>query len=114
MKIMRVLALLPVLALGACASNSYCLGEQKYQNAGSVPPLRPIEGLKLPESPSALKIPPAPANPVAFGERYKDEDGDEKSRCLDKPPAMPALPVKSEESKPEEQKPAPKPEEKPG
>ena len=85
----RTLLLLPALALAGCAVSSYCEGEQDYQKAASYPALRPVEGVKLPESQAALRSPPPPANAVAFGERYTDEDGDEAVRCLDKPPVMP-------------------------
>jgi len=88
--VIRSAVLLATLALGACAANSYCKGEQSYEKAPSVPPLKPVEGLALPDSPSALKVPPPPANPVAYGETVKDADGDEVVRCLDKPPDMPA------------------------
>ena len=92
------------LALAGCAAGSRCLSEQPYANAKSVPPLQPVEGLKLPESSAALKIPPAPAEPVPFGQKVKDAKGDEVVQCLDKPPPMPA-PV---EPKPAEAKPAEK------
>jgi hypothetical protein len=97
---MKPLALVPVfLLLAGCAANSYCKGEQGYQKAASVPPLKPTaEGLKLPESPSSLRIPPPPANPVPYGETVKDADGDDMTMCLDRPPEMasnepPAQPV---------------------
>ena len=88
---MRLVLLAPVLALAltGCAVSSYCEGDQKYHKAESLPPLSGAEGVTLPESASALKIPPPPANPVAFGEHYKDADGDDAVRCLDKPPDMP-------------------------
>lgn len=88
------------LLLGACSASSYCTGVQPYEKAKSVPPLRPAGDLKLPESAAALKIPPPPAKAVAYGETYKDADGDNAVRCLDKPPEMapvaearPAAPV---------------------
>ena len=105
----RTLALLPVLALAGCAVNSYCEGEQTYQKAPTLPPLQATGGVKLPESPSALKIPSPPSNPVAYGEHYQDEDGDDAVRCLDKPPAMPPL----AESKPAEAPAVPAPVEAP-
>ena len=86
----RTLALAPVLLAG-CAANSYCLGEQAYQAAPSAPTLKTVEGVKLPDSASALTIPPAPPSAAPYGRTYTDEDGDEKVACLDKPPAMPAL-----------------------
>jgi hypothetical protein len=45
--------------------------------------------MKLPESSAALKIPPAPPNPVPFGQKGKDEKGAEVVECLDRPPPMP-------------------------
>ena len=116
MNVTKLLALLPIALVTACANNSYCMGEQKYQVAGSVPPLYPVEGMKLPESPSALRIPPPPPNPVPYGQVAKNADGDDKIQCLDKPPDMPPVAVKPEdikkpgEAKPIEEKPAePKP-----
>jgi hypothetical protein len=87
----NILVLLPLLALGACATGSYCEGQQDYQRAQSVPVLQPAGGLKVPESDTALKIPPPPAKAVPFGEVGKDEDGDDMVVCLDKPPALPPL-----------------------
>ena len=87
---MKWVLLAPLLALSGCAVSSYCEGDQKYHKAESLPPLAGTEGVTLPESPSALKIPPPPPSAVAFGEKYKDADGDDAVRCLDKPPDMPA------------------------
>lgn len=72
------------LFLSACA-NSHCRKPEEYASAQSSPVLPVVAGLKLQESPSALRIPPAPENPVAFGEKYLDEDGDERWSCLDVP-----------------------------
>jgi hypothetical protein len=102
MKQLKLLALIPVFALAGCAASAYCEGERLYQEAGSVPEVQPTDGLKPRESASALKIPPAPANPVPYAEEYVDEDGDEAVRCLDKPPEMPALALPPEPAKPEE------------
>ena len=88
----NILALLPLLALGACAPGAYCEGQQDYQRARSVPVLQPADGLKVPESETALKIPPPPAKAVPFGQMAKDEDGDDIVVCLDKPPELPPLP----------------------
>jgi hypothetical protein len=88
----KILVLFPLLALGGCAVGSYCEGQQDYQRAASVPVLQPAGGLKVPESESALRIPPPPAKAVPYGEVGKDEDGDEVVMCLDKPPALPPLP----------------------
>ncbi|MGQ0586201.1 MAG: hypothetical protein ACT4PK_03245 [Gammaproteobacteria bacterium] len=90
MKQLKLLTLIPVLALAGCASVSQCSGTQAYRDATSVPVVQSTESLKLKDSPSALKIPPAPATAVPYGEVYVDEDGDERVRCLDIPPVMPA------------------------
>ncbi|HUR41690.1 MAG TPA: hypothetical protein VM240_11055 [Verrucomicrobiae bacterium] len=88
MKNILLLALAPVFLAG-CAASSYCEGEQDYAVAGTMPPLQSPPGVTLPESASALKIPPQPATAVPYGETYKDEDGDDAVRCLDRPPSMP-------------------------
>lgn len=85
---MRVLLLgLLAAALSAC-STAHCRKPGDYAAAQSLPALPIVDGLKLQESPSALRIPPAPENPVAFGEKYRDEDGDERWSCLDVPPRL--------------------------
>ena len=75
-----------------CASHSYCLGDQPYTHAKSVAPLQTAEGLKVPESNAALKIPPEPAQSIPYGRKVKDEKGEETIECLDRPPPMPAAP----------------------
>ncbi len=106
---MRFFVLLAILGLSGCAASSYCMDPQNYQKAKSVPSITGAEGLQLPESPSALRIPPTPENPVAFGELYKDADGDERARCLDTPPQMTLPPPSPPAPTPA---PAPAPEEK--
>lgn len=82
---MRLLVVSGVaLVLSACSS-AHCRKPGEYAAARSLPVLPAVAGLKLQESPSALRIPPAPENPVAFGEKYLDEDGDERWSCLDVP-----------------------------
>ena len=88
----KIVPLFSVLALAGCATGSYCEGQQDYQRAKSVPVLQPAGGLKVPESDTALRIPPPPAKAVPFGEPGKDEDGDDITLCLDKPPELPPLP----------------------
>ncbi len=89
----RFAILISALALGGCVAGSYCEGTQNYQRAKSVPPLQPADGMTVPESEGALRIPPAPANSVPYGEVVRDEDGDEIVRCLDKPPEVPPEPA---------------------
>lgn len=107
--VIKTMLLLPALALGGCAVNSYCEGEQKYEQAKTLPPLQSAEGAQVPESPSALKIPPPPEQPVPFGTVTKDEDGDDVISCLDKPPEMAApKPLPAEpDAKPATTEPAP-------
>ena len=84
MKFVAVVFGVASLVLTGCAGNSYCLGKQTYQGAEERPPLQSVEGLRLPTSATALKIPPAGPNPVPFG--VADSAG--HGVCLDKPPAM--------------------------
>lgn len=88
---LRIVTLTAVAWLSGCAASSYCLGEQEYQRAPSVPEFKPVAGLKVPQSEGALRIPPAPANTVPYGEIRTDEDGDEVVQCLDKPPELPPV-----------------------
>ena len=90
--------------LVGCAGNRYCLGDQPYSHAASVPALQPAEGLKLPESSAALKIPPPPDDPVPFGTKTKNEKGKDVVQCLDQPPRMPPA-ADTPEPKPGETKP---------
>ncbi|MGH8866253.1 MAG: hypothetical protein ACREVZ_16695 [Burkholderiales bacterium] len=106
MKNPKLLTLIPIVTLAGCATASYCDGVQPYQDATSVPVVQSTDGLKVKDSASALKIPPAPANAVPYGEEYVDADGDEAVRCLDKPPEMPALAPLPEAPKPAEKAPS--------
>ena len=90
-----VIALGSLMLLSACGTNSYCLNEQDYQKARVVPELRSADGLTMPNSPSALRLPSAPGAGQPFG--VEDEEG--AGVCLDKPPAM-AQPTAPAEAKP--------------
>lgn len=81
--------LLCAVLLAGCAGNRYCMDEQPYQRAESIPPIEPTDGLRLPESAAALKVPPPPENAVAFGTLVSDASGRERRECLDQPPPMP-------------------------
>jgi len=80
----RWLLILAAVALSACTRNSYCLKEQPYQKAVTLPALTPVAGLKLPDSVSALRGPPAPATSVPFG--IPNDEG--QGQCLDQPPPL--------------------------
>jgi len=101
-----ILAAASAALLAGCAGNRYCLGDQPYSHAPSVPAPQPVEGLKIPDSNAALKIPPPPADPAPFGRKVTDEKGKEVVECLDQPPRM-STPAqdKAPEAKPEEKKP---------
>ncbi|HEY0974233.1 MAG TPA: hypothetical protein VGE57_07050 [Solimonas sp.] len=88
--LLRFAVLAAVLGLAACGSNRHCQGDHPYQRAQTLPPPAPIEGLKWPESPSALRIPPAPAQAAT---PYAYQDGDAGLQCLDVPPRMPPEPA---------------------
>ena len=77
------------VAAAGCSANNYCLAEQEYSKAEIVPELQPVDGLAIPASPSALRLPDRPATSVPFGVKAEDGSG----VCLDKPPRM-ALPEK--------------------
>jgi hypothetical protein len=86
---MKVLAVVPAaILLSACGATKYCLQEQDYQKAAVVQDLRPTDGLVLPQSAGALRMPPEPPNPTPFGVAAKDGKG----ICLDQPPRI--APVK--------------------
>jgi uncharacterized lipoprotein len=93
-----LVALGSVSLLAACSTNSYCLAKQDYQKARVVPELRSADGLVMPNSPSALRLPPAPAGGEPFGRVGEDGIG----VCLDRPPAMaqPAAPPETTAPKP--------------
>jgi len=78
--IARALILITLAALASgCAGRNRCMStDAAYQQAETLPPLQPAEGLKLPESPAALRIPPAPAVTASLPE----------GQCLETPPAL--------------------------
>ena len=83
--------LVPVIAailLSGCGATKYCLQEQDYQKSEVVPDLKPAEGLVLPQSAGALRMPPEPPNRTPFGTKAADGGG----ICLDQPPRV--APVK--------------------
>ncbi|HSW11243.1 MAG TPA: hypothetical protein VLI06_00295 [Solimonas sp.] len=81
-----------VLVVAGCASRSPCQRDTEYQGAQSLPPPATVEGLKLPESAAALRIPPAPAKTVALAE----------GECLQTPPRMAETPADKPADKPVE------------
>lgn len=94
MKLRLLASAAAVLVLSGCASNRYCSGEQAYQDARTLPPPAEVSGLKMPDSPSALRIPPAPAKPVPFASEVPNpaKPGQTMAECLDMPARMPPRP----------------------
>jgi hypothetical protein len=88
----RPLAVVGVaLLLAGCGGVSrHCVGEFEYQRAETLPAPASVEGLTMPESVAALRIPPPPAEPVPFAREYPDPDNPAKTRvdCLDVPPRI--------------------------
>lgn len=100
-----VLLSLSALLLAGCASRNTCVGDTEYQQATSLPPPATVDGLKMPESASALRIPPPPAASKPQGENV----------CLHTPPpiAEGALGQKSDQAVQPVEHPKPKPDIKP-
>lgn len=92
-----------VLLLSACGGISrHCEGEFEYQQATTLPPPGDVEGLHMPESPSALRIPPAPENPVPFARKVSNPEkvGETRTECLDIPPRIKVEPPPPEPEAP--------------
>jgi hypothetical protein len=87
----RLSALLAVTLLAACGSKSYCLRDQKYDHTASIPAITGGDGLAVPNSPTALRVPPQPADvpDVPFGAKGVDARGRTQYACLDEPPPLP-------------------------
>lgn len=77
--------------IGACGARAHCTGERPYQTADTVDVLRDVENIRVPRSSSALIVPEEPLEGPAYAERYEDDDGGERIRCLDAPPRMDPL-----------------------
>lgn len=88
--------------LAGCSNTRRCEGEQPYQSAETLPTPGQIPGLTVPESPSALRIPAAPAQPVPYGKKVADKKSDGTHfECLDVPPRMVVPPEPPAASEPE-------------
>jgi uncharacterized lipoprotein len=83
--------LLFAVSLSGCAANRYCARPQPYDNARSVPPIQAVEGLKVPESATAMRVPADTAQDAPYGVKVEDpkHPGKTKYQCLDQPPPMP-------------------------
>lgn len=88
MKPILLAAALSALTLTACSQTRYCSGEQNYQKARPLPPLQATEGLTIPESQGALRVPEGRGTSGGFAETYVNADGETEQRCLDMPPRL--------------------------
>lgn len=83
-----VLFALASVLLSACVGVSTCDNlDAGYRKAAAIPPIQPAEGLKLPESPSALKVPElTPAAKTAATQPLPRKG--KGTACLDYPPEI--------------------------
>ena len=77
------------LLLAGCASDSRCGSSTKYRKAQSITPIQSSGGLQIPESPSALRVPPLTDAAVAAASQPLSG----KRACLDMPPAIVVTPA---------------------
>lgn len=82
-----VLLSLAVSLLSACASTQTCEAKADYRKAAAIPPIQAADGLKLPESPSALKVPNLTPAAIAAAQQPGPKKG-KGTACLDYPPEI--------------------------
>lgn len=88
-----IVVALATLLLSACAGSRVCTASADYRKAAAIPPIQAAEGLKLPSSPAALKVPeltPAAQEAAKLPPPRKGSG----TACLDYPPEIaPAEPA---------------------
>jgi hypothetical protein len=86
-----VSACLAVLLLSGCAAGGHCAGTFPYQQAELAPQLQSVDGIQVPESSAALRVPPQPELVVPYAMVTEDPRRPGRSRvsCLDVPPRLP-------------------------
>lgn len=87
-KMTLLLGAAATLLLGACSPTRYCTGTKSYQETEVLPPLKGTDELTIPQSQSALLVPPGLGTTDGFSETYVDAEGKSRERCLDLPPRM--------------------------
>ena len=97
----RCSLLILALSASACSTTRYCMGEQEYHGALSIPPLQGTGELQIPVSQTALVIPDPSEGGLPYGRIETDESGRQHAVCLDRPPSMPPLPPPAPEAEPE-------------
>jgi hypothetical protein len=89
MTVYRTVLVIAALVLGGCANNRYCARDQPYDNARSIPNIQGVDGLTVPDSPTAMRVPPETAPPTPFGVKVVDQKtGKSRYQCLDQPPTL--------------------------
>lgn len=89
----KVLSAVIVLMMAGCAGGGgYCLKAQPYDKAESIVPITATSGLSMPQSATALNVPPAPKTEAPYGVLLpggrKANEG-KRVQCLDEPPPLP-------------------------
>jgi hypothetical protein len=92
MRVMIIGVIAGAAVLTGCSSAGRCMRAQSYQSAVTLPTPGSIPGLTVPDSATALRIPPPPANAEPYGRVEKTSDGGTRYVCLDEPPRMSATP----------------------
>ena len=90
----RIALIAAAALLAGCSANRHCVGDFPYQRAATLAEPAPVEGLSMPESVSALRIPPPPEQAVPYAREMPDPDdpGATRISCLDVPPPMTVTP----------------------
>ena len=88
MKTLLPVAVLASILLTACASNQTCTASADYRDAAAVRPIQPAEGLNLPSSASALKVPDLPPAALAAARTQPMPKKGRGPACLDYPPEI--------------------------
>ena len=87
MKISLLAIAATTVLLSACAGNQVCKDDADYRKAGAITPIQAAEGLSLPQSASALKVPDiTPAAHVAAQQPLPKKG--KGTACLDYPPEI--------------------------
>jgi uncharacterized lipoprotein len=77
-----------LMSLSACGSVPRCEADADYRKAAAIAPIQPAEGLALPVSPSALRVPElTPAAKAAARDQPLPSRG-KGTACLDYPPGL--------------------------